>query len=93
MQLKGFVYPDSLKEDSGANNLAVRSSTSLLESISGLFSSAVGLPFEFITWVRPVLIGLYAAHYETRRYQSTIGLHALYQAEEFIHLIHVILAR
>ena len=43
--------------------------------------------------MRPLFIGLYAAHYETRRYQSAIGLHALYQAEEFIHLLHAILAR
>ena len=37
----------------------------------------------------PLLAGLDAAHYEARRNQSTIGLHAFYQAKELLHLLHI----
>ena len=37
----------------------------------------------------PLLAGLDAAHYEARRHQSTVGLHALYYAKELPHLLRV----
>ena len=41
----------------------------------------------------PLLAGLDTAHYEARRHQSVVDLHALYQVEELPHLLHVSTAR
>ena len=37
----------------------------------------------------PLLAGLDAAHYEAHRHNHSIHLHALYQPEELLHLIHI----
>ena len=39
---------------------------------------AIGVTLEVKARMGPLLVGLDAAHYEARRYQSIVGLHALY---------------
>ena len=37
----------------------------------------------------PLLVGLDAAHYEAHRHHHFVHLHALYQLEELLHLLHI----
>ena len=41
----------------------------------------------------PLLAGLDAAHYEAHHHRHSVHLHALYQPEELLHLIHISTAR
>ena len=58
-----------LNEANGANCSTARSSTTFLDSISGLSQ---------VLSVSPLNSKLYVAYYKAHRYQSAAGPHALY---------------